>query len=582
MSLATAITDVSVATIQGSLPAPVVFGDWIMRHREYAVVRVTHGLRTRRLGLHADPRWHGRRADPQDDRPRVRRRGSSRPSAPVPHRVAPQPCLPCWSASGCEHFRSSIWRPGTSPPSSPTPRSPRLLGGRNEPMPATAIIGYPPGQMGPEETGKQTAELHQTGWRRFKAPVAATAELSADRLRAARANAPDAWIGCDAAWIYDDVEPAVEFVESIDDVGLGWFEDVFPPGDAGLVRRLRERVSVPDRDGRRAGRQLLPGGPAARRRRRRRAHRPHLHGRHHRWPRASSIGACSAGVQFAPHMFAHVHSQVFSALGFPDVPVEWGVPWTGVDPYADSLAQPADHRREDGAAPRAPGFGGLLNLEWATSQTARRPATTSSTSSTFQGGIVNITPNNDFSRRRFLARSGAFGVGLGAVGLLKAGGGHRLITGDGHDRPGNCGGWHLRPDALRRPDGVDPPRRRRARRPRPARQARRDPRDDGPRGRGVDARPRRPVGEQQPEPARRRERLRHRPHPRLQRRRDGRRRPARAVERLRGATRHGRRRATTSRTSRPASSSTAATSTSRPGSSAATTCSSSRASTAAR
>ena len=103
----------------------------------------------------------------------------------------------------------------------------------------------------------------------------------------------------------------------------------------------------------------------------------------------------------------------------------------------------------------------------------------------------------------------------------------------GHDRPGNCGGRHLRPDALRRPDGVDPPRRRRARRPRPSRQARRDPRDDGPRGRGVDARPRRPAGEQQPEPARRRERLRHRPHPRLQRRRHGRRRPARAVERLR-------------------------------------------------
>ena len=81
MSLATAITDVSVATIQGSLPAPVVFGDWIMRHREYAVVRVTHGLRTRRLGVHAHPRWHGRRADPQDDRPRVRRAGSSRPSS---------------------------------------------------------------------------------------------------------------------------------------------------------------------------------------------------------------------------------------------------------------------------------------------------------------------------------------------------------------------------------------------------------------------------------------------------------------------------------------------------------------------
>src|SRR4026207_13927 len=34
------ISEVSVATIQGQLPAPVVFGDWIMKQREFAVVRV--------------------------------------------------------------------------------------------------------------------------------------------------------------------------------------------------------------------------------------------------------------------------------------------------------------------------------------------------------------------------------------------------------------------------------------------------------------------------------------------------------------------------------------------------------------
>ena len=53
---------------------------------------------------------------------------------------------------------------------------------------------------------------------------------------------------------------------------------------------------------------------------------------------------------------------------------------------------------------------------------------------------MNITPNNDFSRRRFLARSGAFGVGLGAVGLLKAGGGHRLNTGTDTTVPGTAAG----------------------------------------------------------------------------------------------------------------------------------------------
>ena len=40
MPAASTITDVSVATIQGQLPAPVVFGDWVMKLREFVVVRV--------------------------------------------------------------------------------------------------------------------------------------------------------------------------------------------------------------------------------------------------------------------------------------------------------------------------------------------------------------------------------------------------------------------------------------------------------------------------------------------------------------------------------------------------------------
>ena len=366
MSLATAITDVSVATIQGSLPAPVVFGDWIMRHREYAVVRVStasghvgwaftltrDGTVAEQIRKTIAPVYVGE--DPAD-RQRLFRIASRRSLAShaggIGLRALSIVDLATWDVAA-KLADTSIAA---------------LLGGRNEPMPATAIIGYPPSQMGPEETGKQTAELHQTGWRRFKAPVAATAELSADRLRAARANAPDAWIGCDAAWIYDDVEPAVEFVESIDDVGLGWFEDVFPPGDAGLVRRLRDRVSVPIAMGDEQGGSYYPeallladavdvvridltcmGGITGAR---------------------EVIDRCRrAGVQFAPHMFAHVHSQVFSALGWADVPVEWGVPWTGVDPYADSLAQPLITDGMMAPLPEAPGFGALVNLEWATSQ----------------------------------------------------------------------------------------------------------------------------------------------------------------------------------------------------------------------
>ena len=44
------ITDVSVATIQGQLPAPVIFGDWVMKVREFVVVRMRTRFRATRAG----------------------------------------------------------------------------------------------------------------------------------------------------------------------------------------------------------------------------------------------------------------------------------------------------------------------------------------------------------------------------------------------------------------------------------------------------------------------------------------------------------------------------------------------------
>jgi L-alanine-DL-glutamate epimerase-like enolase superfamily enzyme len=81
----------------------------------------------------------------------------------------------------------------------------------------------------------------------------------------------------------------------------------------------------------------------------------------------------AAQVGFAPHMFAHVHAPVLSALGHRDVPIEWGVPGTGVDPYADSLPQPhiRDGRMEP--LPEGPGFGTLVNPAWLAEQTVDDP-----------------------------------------------------------------------------------------------------------------------------------------------------------------------------------------------------------------
>jgi L-alanine-DL-glutamate epimerase-like enolase superfamily enzyme len=249
-----------------------------------------------------------------------------------------------------------------------------LLGGQNAPMPATAIIGYPPGTMGPEETGAQTAELYADGWRRFKAPIAATPKLTAGRLRAARAAAPDAWLGMDAAWVYEDVDTAAAFISSIPDVGLGWFEDVFPPGDAGILRRLRDRIDVPIAMGDEQGGLYYPealiasGGVDVIR------------------VDLTCMGGITrgrrvidqvldAGLAFAPHMFPHVHSQVMAGLGHTDVPIEWGIPFTGVHPMDDPLPQPTI--LPGGLmAPLAesPGFGHLVDPAWVRSQPHDDPA----------------------------------------------------------------------------------------------------------------------------------------------------------------------------------------------------------------
>jgi L-alanine-DL-glutamate epimerase-like enolase superfamily enzyme len=361
------IESVHVATIDGQLPAPVVFGDWVMRSREFVVVRLraTSGregwaFTLTRDGAVAD---HIRKTlaalyvgEPVGDQERLYhlalRRSLASHSAGLGLRALSIMDLAAWDLAARTADRSIA----------------DLLGGTLQPMPATAIIGYPPAEMGGVEVEQQTAALYVAGWRRFKAPIAASTEQTVARMQAARGAAPDGWLGLDAAWVFDDVSAAAELARALESVGLGWFEDVFPPGDASMVRQLREQIDVPVAMGDEQGGSYYPqallqasavdvvridltcmGGITGGRR---------------------IVQQClDAGVAFAPHMFAHVHSQVFSAWGHPHVPVEWGVPWTGVDPYADSLAQPLIVEGGLMAPPdEEAGFGVLLNRAWALSQ----------------------------------------------------------------------------------------------------------------------------------------------------------------------------------------------------------------------
>jgi L-alanine-DL-glutamate epimerase-like enolase superfamily enzyme len=369
------IRDLHIATVRASLPEPIVFGDWVMKHREFALVRVRaasgaegFGFTLTREGAVAatirqsiSHHYVGTTFASRDDIETTfyRCQGSNLGglSSGIGLRGLSIVDLAVHDLMARSEGLSIA----------------RYLGGEPQRMPATAIIGYPPAATPPDVVREQVRGLREAGWTRFKIPIALPFEYGRDRLLAAReAAGEDGWVGMDAAWIFRKVDDAVAFLDSVSDAKLGWFEDVFPPGDAKIVADLRARsggirIAMGDEQGGsyypealllreavdvvRIDLTCMGGITSA--------------------PRI--IGACeAAGAAFAPHMFAHVHSQVFGALGY-DVPVEWGVPGTGVDQYADSLRQPV---LEDGLMrpfDEEPGFGALVNQPWLAEQDVDDP-----------------------------------------------------------------------------------------------------------------------------------------------------------------------------------------------------------------
>lgn len=367
-----AIVDISVATIQGQLPAPVIFGDWVMNHREFVVVRLRtqsghegwsftltrDGACAEQIRKSIAPVYIGTDiADREKTFKTAKGRTYGSHSAGVGLRALSQVDLAAWDVAARMADKSIA----------------EFLGGKTAPMPATAIVGYPPALMNPQKIGEQVKGLYAEGWRRFKAPMGVTLEESEARLRAARRNAPDAWLGTDLVWMFSDVDSAADYANRIGDLGMGCIEDIFPPGNARKLAELRKRVPMPIWQGDEQGGSYYPealimAGSVDRVRVDLTCMGGITGGR-------AIIDEClAAGVDFGPHMFAHVHSQVFSAWGFSDKPVEWGVPWSGVDPYADSLVQPeiiAGGLMKP--LPSKPGFGDMLNREWALSQPHQDP-----------------------------------------------------------------------------------------------------------------------------------------------------------------------------------------------------------------
>jgi L-alanine-DL-glutamate epimerase-like enolase superfamily enzyme len=363
--MADTITAVDVATIKSPLPMTIRFGPWVMGHREFALcrLRTEAGLEgfgfvyTRDGPIAAIVRRNIRPmlvGQPYDDPAALHWQAAWSNNAILPAGVGLRALsladLATWDLAA-RAARKSITQ---------------YLGGERRPMLVTAIIGYPP-TLTPVEVTQQVETLMEAGWRRFKQPIAATPEETRARLRAARdAMGPDCWLGMDCNWVFKSAADAIEFAKSIANLELGWFEDVVPPGNARMVAEIRRGSPVPIAMGDEQGGSYHPESLLA-----------------HEAVDVARVDVTTyggitrlrdtlaqmdaAGVPFAPHMFAHVHSQVFSALGH-DVPIEWGVPGSGVDQFADSLAQPTvtDGRMEPLAEEL--GVGRIFNARWMSEQ----------------------------------------------------------------------------------------------------------------------------------------------------------------------------------------------------------------------
>jgi L-alanine-DL-glutamate epimerase-like enolase superfamily enzyme len=362
------IAAVKVATLQAPLPVPVVFGNWVMRHREFAICGVVTTDGT--VGVSFCYTRDG------PIQALVERLIAS-------HYVGGDPSDPAtlfdgaaWSnnavlASGIGHRAVSLVDVATWDLAAKLRGETieQMLGGAPRAHPATAIVGYPP-TMDIEELRAQVGGLLDEGWRRFKLPIAPTHEATLERLATVRAFGDELWLGLDANWIFKTTGDAVAYIRTLEPYGLGWVEDIMPPGHARDIGAVRRAVQVPIGMGDEQGGAYHPealvmadavdvvrldastnGGVTGLRR---------------------VLGELGE-ARFSAHMFPHVHSRLFSALGVEGVPIEWGIPGNGVDQVSDTFSRPVVVDGLMQPLPADPGFGMQIDPAWLRSQSPDDP-----------------------------------------------------------------------------------------------------------------------------------------------------------------------------------------------------------------
>ncbi len=347
------ITDVSVATIQGQLPAPVIFGDWVMKQREFVVVRMRTAVGPRGLGVHADPRRRLRRADPQDDRAGLYRHRHRRPGEDVQDRQGTDLRLAQRRHRLAGAFAWWTWPAWDLAAKLEDKSDRRILGGKAEPMPATAIIGYPPALMPPDKIGEQVREP----LRRRMAPLQGADGRDAGRIgsataRSARRSARRLARHGPGLDVHDR-RCRRRLCEQDRRPRHGLHRGHLPARQRRQARRAAQARADADLARRRTGRLLLSGGADHGQVGRSGSRRPDLHGRHHRRPRNHRRVSCRRRRFRPAHVRACPQPGVQRLGLFDDKPVEWGVPWTRRRPIRRQPDPAGDHRgRADEAAAR--------------------------------------------------------------------------------------------------------------------------------------------------------------------------------------------------------------------------------------
>jgi L-alanine-DL-glutamate epimerase-like enolase superfamily enzyme len=241
-----------------------------------------------------------------------------------------------------------------------------VLGGELCDLPATAIVGYPP-TMSPDQLATQIVDLKQKGWNRFKIPISPDLDMSEARLRAAHEAAQGDWVGFDLNMVLRSSDDVIEFEKRVRDLDLGWIEDVVPPGDAAMVARIRQGTSTPIAMGDEQGGSYHPEALLAA--------KAVDYIRVDATTNGGITGiqkaldqARSASVKVSPHMFPHFHSRLLPIFGFKDVPIEWGIPGTGVHPMDDGLEQPVIVDGMMKPLSTSIGLGAIIDYAWVTQQ----------------------------------------------------------------------------------------------------------------------------------------------------------------------------------------------------------------------